>query len=201
MDESVIRAMGKWPDVPAVYGWLSLSRRGDWLIKNERITHRAARAFISRNYEKDEQGCWFFQNGPQRVYVSLEYTPWVVACDARGELVTHTGQDIVAPEGAWLDDAGNLLLMTKAGVAVLDDRDLETVSAGLRYADGRRDESLLEQAIADTQSGRAGSLRLVWKGRTLEVTSVKREEAANRFGFCPDPNPPTVDSGDHVQKV
>ena len=29
MDESVIRALAKWPNVPAVYGWLSLSRRGD----------------------------------------------------------------------------------------------------------------------------------------------------------------------------
>lgn len=201
MDESVIRAMGKWPDVPAVYGWLSLSRRGDWLIRGERITHRAARAFISRNYAKDDQGRWFFQNGPQRVYVTLEYTPWVLALDARGELVTHTGQCIATPEDAWIDDAGSLLFMTGAGVAVLDDRDLETVSAKLRHASGREDERLLEQAVAETQRGRAGNLRLLWKGRTLKVGSVKRDEIADRFGFCPDPKDPADESDDFVQKV
>ena len=33
MDETVIRAMAKWPDVPAVWGWLSLDRRGVWKLK------------------------------------------------------------------------------------------------------------------------------------------------------------------------
>ena len=28
LDEQVRRAMQKWPQVPAVYGWLRLSRRG-----------------------------------------------------------------------------------------------------------------------------------------------------------------------------
>ncbi|HET8728586.1 MAG TPA: DUF2946 family protein, partial [Alphaproteobacteria bacterium] len=32
MDESVLRAMTKWPNVPAVYGWLQLDQRGNWLI-------------------------------------------------------------------------------------------------------------------------------------------------------------------------
>jgi hypothetical protein len=31
--------------------------------------------FIQRNYDHDAQGQWFFQNGPQRVYVELEATP------------------------------------------------------------------------------------------------------------------------------
>ena len=34
MDEIVIRGMLKWPNVPSVYGWLSLDRRGSWTIKN-----------------------------------------------------------------------------------------------------------------------------------------------------------------------
>lgn len=187
MDESVIRAMGKWPNVPAVYGWLSLSRRGDWLIRSERIPHRAARAFISRNYDGDDQGCWFFQNGPQRVYVALEYTPWVICLDSGGELVTHTGRSVAAPESVWLDDAGSLLLMTDFGIGVLDDRDLDAISTRLRHAGGRRDDELLEQAVAETRSGRAGNLHFVWEGRTLTVGSVARVEVAKRFGFNPAP--------------
>ena len=77
MDPIVARAMARWPNVPAVYGWLALDRRGNWLIKGERITHQSMREFIARNYQPDDAGRWYFQNGPQRVYVTLAYTPLV----------------------------------------------------------------------------------------------------------------------------
>jgi len=56
MDDIVVRGMAKWPNVPAVYGWLSLDRRGNWLLKDPasdsfgRIGNAALRAFIGRNY-------------------------------------------------------------------------------------------------------------------------------------------------------
>src|SRR5688572_29243084 len=78
MDEIVARSMARWPNVPAVYGWLQLDRRGNWRIKGERIANAALREFIARNYHADERGCWYFQNGPQRVFVQLAYTPLVV---------------------------------------------------------------------------------------------------------------------------
>ena len=56
MDEAVLRSMAKWPDVPDVFGWLSLDRRGNWRIKNEKIGNRALREFISRNYQADARG-------------------------------------------------------------------------------------------------------------------------------------------------
>ena len=37
MDESVIRAMDRWPDVPAVYGWLELDVRGRWRLRGEPV--------------------------------------------------------------------------------------------------------------------------------------------------------------------
>src|SRR5215212_988120 len=77
MDDIVLRGLAKWPDVPAVYGWLTLDRRGNWLIKGDSISNAAVTAFIGRNYERDPEGRWFFQNGPQRVYVALAYTPLV----------------------------------------------------------------------------------------------------------------------------
>ena len=81
MDEIVKAALKKWPNVPHCYGWLALDARGDWYMRDERIQHAGPfprvkgsriqheklREFIERNYLHDDAGCWFFQNGPQRV--------------------------------------------------------------------------------------------------------------------------------------
>ena len=79
MDASVIKAMARWPDVPAVYGWLSLDRRGRWCLRGEAVTHRGAVQFINRNYDHTSDGRWYFQNGPQRVFVDLENPVGMVA--------------------------------------------------------------------------------------------------------------------------
>jgi hypothetical protein len=122
MDEIVARSLAKWPNVPAVYGWLELDRRGNWLIKGERIGNQALREFIGRNYEADERGRWFFQNGPQRVYVKLAYTPLVVHYEG-DRLFDHCGRPF-ACRNAFQDDEGSVLLEGDPGIALLDDRDL-----------------------------------------------------------------------------
>ena len=123
MDDSVVRSLAKWPNVPAVHGWLELDRRGNWLIKGGRIGNAALRDFIGRNYEADGEGRWFFQNGPQRVYVKLAYTPLVVHYEGQ-ELLDQCGRAFVARK-AYLDDAGSVLLEGEQGIALLDDRDLD----------------------------------------------------------------------------
>jgi hypothetical protein len=127
MDAVVAQAMAKWPNVPAVYGWLSLDRRGNWLIKGERIANAALRDFIARNYEADSVGRWYFQNGPQRVYVALAYTPLVVHYDG-DSLVDQCGRPF-AVERTYLDDEGSVLVEGGGRIALVDDRDLA------RYAD------------------------------------------------------------------
>jgi len=122
MDASVVRGMAKWPDVPDVYGWLSLDRRGNWLIKNERIGNLALREFISRNYQPDARGCWYFQNGPQRVFVTLAYAPLVLHIEADA-LFDHCGRPFL-PVQAYLDDEGSVLMQGRPGFGLLDDRDL-----------------------------------------------------------------------------
>jgi hypothetical protein len=122
VDEIVARSIAKWPNVPAVYGWLSLDRRGNWLIKGEKIGNAALREFIGRNYECDDQGRWFFQNGPQRVYVTLAYTPLVVHFEGE-RLVDQCGRAFSA-SAAFEDDEGSVLLQGEGTVALLDDRDL-----------------------------------------------------------------------------
>jgi hypothetical protein len=128
VDHSVLRGIARWPGVPAVYGWLALDRRGNWLLKDPagvgfgRIGNEALRAFIGRNYAADARGCWYFQNGPQRVYVRLAYTPLVVRHDGEA-LVDHCGRPVRAA-ARFLDDEGSMLILGQDGIALLDDRDL-----------------------------------------------------------------------------
>lgn len=132
MDEIVLRALARWPGVPEVYGWLALDRRGEWRLKSpsggafERIGNRALREFIGRNYTADARGRWFFQNGPQRVFVRLEYAPLVVHLEG-GRLTDQCGQAFGTPAGAWLDDEGSMVLAGTRGAALVDDRDLGRV--------------------------------------------------------------------------
>jgi hypothetical protein len=137
MDEIVLRALARWPGVPEVYDWLALDRRGEWRLKNpaggefERIGNRALRDFIGRNYAADARGCWYFQNGPQRVFVRLAYTPLVVHLED-GALIDHCGQCFGEPTGTWLDEEGSIVLAGARGAGLLDDRDLASYVEALR---------------------------------------------------------------------
>lgn len=126
MDEIVARSIAKWPNVPAVFGWLSLDRRGQWRIKGEKISNPALREFIGRNYECDAQGRWYFQNGPQRVYVKLDYTPLVVRFEGDA-LVDQCGR-VFRARVMYVDDAGSVLAEGEGTIALLDDRDLVRVA-------------------------------------------------------------------------
>jgi len=113
MDAVVAQAMAKWPNVPAVYGWLALDRRGNWLIKGERIANQALRDFISRNYAADDAGRWYFQNGPQRVYVTLAYTPLVVHYEGDGVVALLDDRDLAR----YADSGPSLQRITGAEIA------------------------------------------------------------------------------------
>ena len=132
MDEIVALSMAKWPNVPAVYGWLQLDRRGNWRIKGERVGNAALREFICRNYQADSLVCWFFQNGPQRVYVELEAAPWVWRLSSGGvdnapAIASHTGLP-ARFESAWLDERGRLFLATDLGLGVVHTLDMEAAA-------------------------------------------------------------------------
>ncbi|HYG42658.1 MAG TPA: DUF2946 family protein, partial [Bordetella sp.] len=138
MDSSVKAALAKWPDVPAVYGWLSLDERGRWRLHpdgdaadggpGDSITNTQILEFIGRNYEGDEQGRWYFQNGPQRVYLRLDAAPYLLrrADDGIG-LTTHTGLPVHAVAAWWLDDTGRLYAQADAGPAMIEGRELPAV--------------------------------------------------------------------------
>jgi Protein of unknown function (DUF2946) len=151
MDDIVKQALKKWPNVPHCYGWLALDARGDWYmrddriqhagpfpqVKGSRIQHEKLREFIERNYLHDDDGSWFFQNGPQRVYVELEAAPWVWRLDARtGDapaIASHTGR-AAQFESAWLDEHGRLFLATDIGLGVVHTLDMELAADAVEAA-------------------------------------------------------------------
>ena len=188
MDDVVIRAMARWPNVPAVRGWLSLDRRGTWKLKGESIPNRAAVEFIGRNYASDRQGRWFFQNGPQRVFVDLAYTPWVYSLDGRGVLVTHTGRGCGAVRGAWLDEAGTMILLGEPGPGIVDDRDLLALSDRLVDGQGKPvDEAAIDRCIAGPP-GAEPALRLQYGNTRVPVGRIDSREVAERLHFDPHPD-------------
>ena len=189
MDETVRRAMQKWPNVPAVFGWLSLDARGYWLIKEERITNPLLIQFIERNYSCDDNGRWFFQNGPQRVYVTLAYAPWVLRADS-DKLITHTGRSIDAVHGVWIDESGVIVIMTELGAATLDDRDVDLVSSRLTAESGQPPaEDLLIELVERLVTGQECGLYLPYGDRTVKILPIRSIEVPRRFGFVPEPKP------------
>ena len=198
MDDIVKQALAKWPNVPHCTGWLLLDRRGNWRMRDdaaqaagapgEPIRHTALLGFINRNYEANDAGQWFFQNGPQRVYVELGYTPFVVRLamdDASGQLtLTDQAGSAFEPSAVYLDDEGGILFTdrsTPARVAVLHDHDLDLFS---EHADLASD-------------GRSGEFR--WRdGVALNLEPVRKSEVEKRFGFIASPAARAAASSDNA---
>lgn len=149
MDALVEAALKKWPNVPACRGWLALDARGNWYmrddrvqaagpfprVKGSRIDHDKLREFIHRNYARDDDGAWYFQNGPQRVYVELEAAPFVLRVAAQDfGLTSHSGLPCRALS-AWLDESGRLFIDTDIGLGLVHTQDMHeaarAVEAGL----------------------------------------------------------------------
>ena len=193
MDEMVLRGMAKWPDVPAVYGWLSLDRRGNWLIRDETVTNSTIAAYIGRNYERDSDGRWFFQNGPQRVFVSLDYTPLVYRILENGDglaIQAHTGSAATSLSGAWIDESGGVLLDTELGIGVVHDHDLEKLLPA--FIDAHRnalEEDRLDQLMQALQENEPAPLWLAIGRSDVKVEPVLSSDVPRRFGFDPNPSP------------
>ena len=148
MDDMVRQAIAKWPNVPDCYGWLGLDARGNWYMRDDRaqaagpfasagkgdspapgkgslLLHEKLIDFIQRNYESDATGRWFFQNGPQRVYVELEATPFIWRVNPAPDfgVTAHTGQP-ARVQRCVLDEQGRLYLETDLGFGLVHTQDM-----------------------------------------------------------------------------
>jgi hypothetical protein len=147
MDDIVKQAIARWPNVPACAGWLGLDARGRWWMRDDRaqaagpfrggppeakgsrLEHAALIAFIGRNYLPDAQGRWFFQNGPQRVFVELEAAPlvWRVDSDLRIAASHADGRAADEVRACLVDAEGRVYLETDAGFGIVHSLDMVPV--------------------------------------------------------------------------
>lgn len=195
MDEIVKKAMAKWPNVPHCYGWLALDARGAWRMRDERAQHLrlagdkviqpALLGFINRNYMVDERGCWYFQNGPQRVYLNLEATPYIARIDPQHGLVVQTGEALAALERAFITERGELIVESGGKVAQVDDRDMAQMLAALEQGGA----ALGDEALLAWLDGGAGQVVLRYRGQPVPVERIEHAGVAARFGFTRLPAP------------
>lgn len=199
MDQSVKDALARWPNVPAVHGWLSLDPRGRWRLHpqgqaadggpGEPITNTQILEFINRNYAHDKAGRWFFQNGPQRVFVRLDAAPYVLRLtDDSRALITHTNAAVESVSGWRLDDEGQLYALTPLGAGIVLDRDLPPLLEKLKAEGGAPLlDAMAEQA--PEQSAAAG-----WPGvyAAAPLQSIARRDVPRLLGFEPNPSADSV---------
>jgi hypothetical protein len=148
MDDIVKQAMVKWPNVPHCYGWLGLDTRGNWYMRDDRaqsqggfasgmpgskgslLQHAKLIDFIQRNYAVDGEGQWYFQNGPQRVYVELEATPWIWRVSDDFSIAAHDGRP-ARWQACWVDENGWLYCETSIGFGLVHTQDVGIASGAI----------------------------------------------------------------------
>lgn len=141
MDDIVKQALAKWPNVPDCYGWLGLDARGNWFLRDDQaqalgpflssnplskgslLQHEKLIDFIQRNYDSDQQGQRFFQNGPQRVYVELAATPLIWRVQEDLSIQDHMGRS-GRPQCCLLDEQGRLYLDADTGFGLVHSMDM-----------------------------------------------------------------------------
>lgn len=193
MDDIVKQAMAKWPNVPHCYGWLALDARGSWRMRDEaaqqagaagdKLNNAALVGFINRNYGHDDAGRWYFQNGPQRVYVNLEATPYIARTDPQQGMLLHTGAPLERIERLYLTEVGVAIVQAGEVLAQVDDRDVAQLFEALEL-DG---QAVNDDALVRWLDGGVGRLQLRWRGESVPVERVVREEVPGRFGFVRTP--------------
>ena len=204
MDEQVLRSLIKWPNVPDCYGWLALDRRGQWRMRDEFaqqnglpgqvIEHTALKEFIARNYACDSAGRHFFQNGPQRVFISLTSTPWIariIPGKNTPKIITQC-QTEINPSAALSDEHGNIYITGSMQQSICKDlttQQFETVDCpGIALLHDHDLDEFSELAkLHEEACSFGGSWN--WQGKQLALDPIHSEELSKRFGFIKDPKP------------
>ena len=202
MDEQVLRSLIKWPNVPDCYGWLALDRRGQWRMRDEFtqqnnlpgqvIVHQALNEFISRNYARDAQGGYFFQNGPQRVFITLDATPWItrmIPSEQGTQLLTQC-QTKLDPTAALSDENGNIYIVGNISQTIYEDSDRGKFS--IKENEGiallhDHDLDLFSELAALREEACSFGGSWNWHGKQLPLDPIHSSELAERFGYVAKP--------------
>ena len=203
MDEQVLRSLIKWPNIPHCFGWLALDRRGQWRMRDEfaqanqlagsAIQHKTLNDLISRNYACDSLGRYFFQNGPQRVFITLDAAPWIVRIipsESGHQLLTQCGTEI-KPCSALSDEKGNIYITGLVPQSLSDQSDntvftrIESQSVALLH-DHDLDLFSEQSKVHEDACSFKGSWR--WHDKDLPIEPIHSIELDERFHFIKAPS-------------
>ena len=175
-----------WSPGQPLAGWLRLSGRGAWLIRDAAVEHPSLRAHLSRHYARDAKGRYFVQNGAQVVFVRLDYAPYTLHMGPDGALVAHTGQPAGAVRVACLDETGVLTLLTALGAGRVDEASLGYFADRVCDADGRPADEATLAAFMDGTAQPALFLDL--PGGRVPIERCLAADLPARCGFVRDPD-------------
>ena len=200
MDESVKQALAKWPNVPHCYGWLALDARGAFRMRDEIaqtaqlpgdvIRHESLLAFIYRNYTRDSRGAWYFQNGPQRVYVELETTPFIVRSDPACDFVFHDKTPINEIDNVYMTNEGNMILRSGHKIAMVDNHDLAHCLSML-YLD---DHLVADDDLLQWLSSPHEALQIQLRSQAKTVEWIDAHQLESQLGFVARPSERNITS-------
>lgn len=203
MDEQVLAAMNKWPNVPAAYGWLSLNARGLWRFhhhgdfaadpEGDTIENKQLIEFLGRNYAVNEDGEWYVQNGPQKAYVNLPHAPFILFYDdSQHRLSTHHGHTVTAISHWHFSDDGRIFAQSDIGPAMLVDRDAPAFIDKVRVIeDDKSIRELNEHDFEELATGKSITLSLntAETNFTAPCSYIKSNKAEKTLGFVSHPKP------------
>ncbi|QTD49986.1 DUF2946 family protein [Sulfidibacter corallicola] len=196
LDADMLRAMARWPNVPSVFGWLALDRGGRWLLRGVPIKHARILQAVNANYSRDDRGRWFFQNGPQRVFVALPGAPWVVHRISEDAMAwrTQTGLPITRVTRTWIDEDTALYWETEHGLALVSDRDLGSAFELIhdtqeRPADFDRFNHWLDEGVV-VEAEESEVFRYRWLDGSVPIGRSTRAYLAAHYGFENEPRDP-----------
>ncbi|MBU3540223.1 DUF2946 family protein [Polynucleobacter sp. UB-Tiil-W10] len=206
MDDQVLRSLMKWPNVPDCYGWLALDRRGYWRMRDEFtqlnnlpgqiIQHTALNEFIARNYACNELGKYFFQNGPQRVFITLDTTPWIVRMipDDNGPHLINQCHQIMEPTAALSDENGNIYIVGNVNQNICNSNDngknqlIKSNSQTIALLHDHDLDHFSELAKLREEACSFGG-SWTWQGKQLFLDPIHSQELASRFNYIAKPKP------------
>ena len=158
-------------------------------LPGETIKHRGLIEFIQRNYATDSLGQWFFQNGPQRVYVDLDYTPFIsrIHLENQEKILRTTFGQKIEPQQCWMDENGQIILKADVDVQCLLNENnqaftLEKHSLAILLHDHDLD-LFSETAQFHNACGTLGYWE--WHGRSFEIEAIHSQEIKKDYCFLP----------------
>jgi Protein of unknown function (DUF2946) len=202
MDQATIQAIGKWPQVPDCFGWLSFDKRGEWRIQNEFaqknnlpgevIKHIGFKEYIQSHLARDEKGFHFFQNGPQRVFINFAYTPWIIRFypleNGRWELKNTFGET-VKPSGCYIDELNQISFAADFEIELLQSNGhfirTKVPSLGLLH-----DHDLeIFSSFAKIFQSSCGSIgEFLWHEK-IDIEPIHSKDISKTFNFVQTPKP------------